>query len=425
MKILHTSDWHLGRNLYGRRRYKEFESFLDWLLETINAEQVDLLLVAGDIFDTNTPSNHAQQLYYRFLSGVARSCCTNVVVIGGNHDSPSFLEAPKQLLKALNVHVVGRVPDDIRDEVLLLTGTQSGDEQLIVCAVPYLRDRDVRQASGAESAEEKLKNLVQGIEKHYREVLDYAETLRQKALEKNSSRYIPIVGMGHLFTSGGVTVDGDGVRELYVGSLAHVSSSAFLQGVDYLALGHLHVPQKIGGDNCRRYSGSPIPMGFGEAGQKKQVLLVHFSPETGKAENPMVEVVPVPSFQALERVCGSLDAILNRIEELKRVESTAWLEVDYNDESVVSDLRERLEAAVAGTALELLRIRDRSVVTRVLNRSCEGETLDDLDERDVFERCLDSHGKEGAEREELVAAYNEILQSLQEADPEADEGCEK
>ena len=120
MKVLHTSDWHLGRSLYGRKRYEEFSTFLDWLAQTIEKEKVDALLVAGDVFDTSTPSNRAQELYYRFLSRVSTSCCRHVVVIAGNHDSPTFLNAPKELLRALNVYVVGSMTDTLEDEVIVL-----------------------------------------------------------------------------------------------------------------------------------------------------------------------------------------------------------------------------------------------------------------------------------------------------------------
>ena len=143
MKVLHTSDWHIGRTLYGRKRYEEFEAFLNWLAETIQQEQVDALLVAGDIFDTSTPSNRAQELYYQFLGCVAASSCRHVVLIAGNHDSPSFLNAPRELLKALHVHVIGSIPEKREDEVLLLRRAD-GSPELIVCAVPYLRDRDIR-----------------------------------------------------------------------------------------------------------------------------------------------------------------------------------------------------------------------------------------------------------------------------------------
>ena len=159
MKVLHTSDWHIGRSLYGRKRYEEFEAFLTWLAETIQENSIDALLVAGDVFDTSAPSNRAQELYYRFLCRVAASSCRHVVVVAGNHDSPSFLNAPKELLKVLDVHVVGNASADPEDEVLVLCDKQDTPE-LIVCAVPYLRDRDIRVAEAGESIEDKEYKLI-------------------------------------------------------------------------------------------------------------------------------------------------------------------------------------------------------------------------------------------------------------------------
>ncbi|HQP27484.1 MAG TPA: exonuclease subunit SbcD, partial [Candidatus Syntrophosphaera sp.] len=174
MKILHTSDWHIGRTLCGRKRYEEFEAFLFWLEETLHQEQVDTLLVAGDVFDTGAPSNRAQELYYRFLSRVATSSCRHVVVIAGNHDSPSFLNAPRELLKALHVHVIGGISDNRDDEVLVLS-KEAGSPELIVCAVPYLRDRDIRVAEAGENIEDKERKLIEGIRSHYAEVAALAE----------------------------------------------------------------------------------------------------------------------------------------------------------------------------------------------------------------------------------------------------------
>ena len=158
MKFLHTSDWHLGRSLYGRKRYEEFTAFLDWLTQTIEDEKIDALLVAGDVFDTSTPSNRAQELYYRFLCRVAASCCRHVVVVAGNHDSPSFLNAPKELLRALNVYVVGSMTEAYEDEVFIL---QADDKpEAIVCAVPYLRDKDIRTVEPGETIDDKNAKLV-------------------------------------------------------------------------------------------------------------------------------------------------------------------------------------------------------------------------------------------------------------------------
>ncbi|MFO7704906.1 MAG: exonuclease subunit SbcD, partial [Halopseudomonas sp.] len=271
MNILHTSDWHIGRTLYGRKRYDEFEAFLTWLAQTIEDHAVEALLVAGDIFDTSAPSNRAQALYYRFLCRVAGSACRHVVVIAGNHDSPSFLNAPKELLKALDVHVIGSATPDPQDEVLVLRD-QQGVVELMVCAVPYLRDRDIRTVAPGESVEDKEQKMLDGIRTHYAAVVSAAQQQRQAC-----AATVPLVGMGHLFTAGGQTIDGDGVRELYVGSLAHVTAGIFPSSLDYVALGHLHVPQKVGGLEIIRYSGSPLPMGFGEAKQQKSVCLVSFA----------------------------------------------------------------------------------------------------------------------------------------------------
>ena len=409
MKILHTSDWHIGRTLYGRKRYEEFEAFLTWLAETIQQNGIDALLVAGDVFDTSAPSNRAQELYYRFLCRVAASSCRHVVVVAGNHDSPSFLNAPKELLKALDVYVVGNSTDSPEDEVLVLRNEQDAPE-LIVCAVPYLRDRDIRVAEAGESIEDKERKLIAGIRTHYATVAALAE---QKGEELGAD--IPIVGTGHLFTAGGQTVDGDGVRELYVGSLAHVTAGIFPACFNYLALGHLHVPQKVNGSETIRYSGSPLPMGFGEAKQQKSVCQIEFHSTAAS-----VQLIDVPVFQRLERIKGDWDGISNRILELSATDSQGWLEVIYDGIEVIGDLRERLEAAISGTQMEILRTKNNRIIDRVLGQTHEEETLDDLNEDEVFERCLAVHEVPEDQRPELLRAYQETVSSLYEDDAQAE-----
>lgn len=405
LRLLHTSDWHIGRTLYGRKRYEEFEAFLTWLAETIQQNEIDALLVAGDVFDTSAPSNRAQELYYRFLCRVAASSCRHVVVVAGNHDSPSFLNAPKELLKVLDVHVVGSRTDEPEDEVLVLRNEQDAPE-LIVCAVPYLRDRDIRMAEAGESIEDKERKLIEGIRAHYATVAALAE-LKREELRAD----IPIVAMGHLFTAGGQTVDGDGVRELYVGSLAHVTAGIFPDCFDYLALGHLHVPQKVKGSETMRYSGSPLPMGFGEAKQQKSICQVEFHSTAAS-----VQLVDVPVFQKLERVKGDWDGIRDRILELSATGSQSWLEVIYDGTKVIGDLRERLETEISGTQMEILRIKNNRIIERVLGPIHEEETLDDLNVYDVFERCLAVHGVPEGQRPELLRAYQETVSSLYEDD---------
>ena len=414
MRILHTSDWHIGRSLYGRKRYEEFEAFLTWLAETIQQNEIDALLVAGDIFDTSTPSNRAQELYYRFLCRVAASSCRHVVVVAGNHDSPSFLNAPRELLKALDVHVIGSASNAWEDEVLVLCNDQDVPE-LIVCAVPYLRDRDIRVAQAGESVEDKERKLIDGIRNHYAGVAALAEQKRDKL-----GADIPIVGMGHLFTAGGETVDGDGVRELYVGSIAHVTAGIFPASFNYLALGHLHVPQKVNGSETIRYSGSPLPMGFGEAKQQKSICLVAFDKSEGQSMETFVQLIDAPVFQRLERVQGDWNGISSRILELSANGSEGWLEVIYDGDEVIGDLRDRLEVAIIGTQMEILRVKNNRIIDRVLGRIDAEETLDDLNENDVFERCLVAHDVPENQRPELLRAYQETLSSLYDDDLQAE-----
>jgi exonuclease SbcD len=409
MKLLHTSDWHIGRALHGRKRYEECEAFLDWLAGVIEEQDVDALLVSGDVFDSGTPSNRSQELYYRFLRRVAAAPHRHVVVTAGNHDSPSFLNAPRELLKFLNIHVVGCVTEDPAEEVVVLSGPDR-KPCLIVCAIPYLRDRDIRTAEAGESIEDKERKIVEGIRTHYRSVYDAAKE-KSALLEKP----VPIVAMGHLYTAGGMTVDGDGVRELYIGSLLKVGTDVFPEHIDYLALGHLHIPQTVGGSPFIRYSGSPLPIGFGEAGHEKSVVLVEFSDHA-----PDVVKLPVPRFQELKTLRGDWEQIARGIEELKARESKAWLEVIYEGEEIAGDLCSRLDEAIAGSGMVRLPVKNNRVLQLVMSGTDAMVTLDDLDATDVFQRCLESHEVPEDQKPALLDAYREILVSLNEQDEMAE-----
>lgn len=419
MKILHTSDWHIGRTLYRRKRYDEFEAFLSWLAQTIEDEQIDALLVAGDIFDTTTPSNRSQELYYNFLRRVVASSCRHVVVIAGNHDSPSFLNAPKGLLHAMNVHVVGAVTENYEDEVLTLKN-EKGEAELVVCAVPYLRDRDIRVVEAGETVEDKERKLIKGIKKHYLQVCELAA---YKSKMAKSGDRIPIMAMGHLFTIRGTTIDGDGVRELYVGSLASVPWEIFPDYIDYVALGHLHVPQKVGQSEHIRYSGSPIPMGYGEAYQEKKIVKIEFDHnEIGYREpsgfnmtighrrtGTKISEITVPCFQTLERIEGDLVHIKKRIRELKSQKSNCWLEIEYTGNEIIGNLTEAIDEEVLCGTMEILRIKNRPAFNQAMSRANCDETLDELDLNDVFIRCLDAFKVPDIEHPSLIASYKEIL----------------
>jgi len=414
VKILHTSDWHLGRTLYGRSRQREFELFLDWLAELVESRGIEALIVSGDIFDTTTPSNASQRLYYRFLHRIALSSdlpCRHIIIVGGNHDSPSFLDAPKELLRSFDVHVLGAVNGEPEEAVLVLRDAD-GEPEAVVCAVPYLRDRDIRTVEAGESMEDKNRKLIEGVARHYAEVARIAEERRQSL-----GCDIPVIATGHLFTAGGVKLEDDGVREIYVGSLARIGVSAFPASLDYVALGHLHVPQRVGGEERLRYSGSPIPMGFGEARQRKLVLEVEF-----EGHVPKVTEVEVPCFQPLEKLAGSLDEVTAAIAVLRSAGSSAWLEIDYIGDQPASVVQEALEAAVEGSMLEIRRIRNNRPLRQAMGQLDADETLEQLDPEAVFERCLDVRKIDETLRPVLLESYREVLRSIHEDDVRAEEG---
>lgn len=412
MKLIHTSDWHLGRKLYGHQRYQEFERFLHWLGDYIEQNAVDVLLIAGDIFDSNTPSNRAQRLYYQFLHRMAATTCQHIVIIAGNHDSPSLLNAPKEILKFLNVHVIAHITDQLDDEVLSLRNAD-GDIELIVCAVPYLRDRDIRQSTAGESFEDKESKLKQGIQQHYQQVATIAEKIQANCANKP-----PIVAMGHLFTAGGKT--GDGVRDLYVGSLAHINPNVFPDSIDYLALGHLHIPQLLAKSETHRYSGSPLPMSFGEATQQKIIISVDFTTDTNSTSPTEIKTIDLPCFQKLVAIKGNIPEIQAHIDKLKQENSSYWLEISYTGKSIISDLSQQIETLTADSQLNVLRIEDRRIINQALQAHCSQKTLDELQPTDVFQRCLEAQEIPDEQQSALHDSFNTILRSLYESDSQAE-----
>ena len=405
MRIIHTSDWHLGRSLYGRKRYEEYEAFLDWLAALLAEEKIDVLLVAGDIFDNTAPSNRSQELYYQFLCRVAESSCRHVIITAGNHDSPSFLNAPRALLRHLHIYVVGNIGDQVDDEVLVLED-QQGHPGLIVCAIPYLRDRDIRSVEAGETVEDKDRKLLEGVRDHYARICSRAEEI-QAQLET----VVPIVAMGHLFAAGGSTVEGDGVRELYVGSMAHVAADIFPHSIDYLALGHLHSAQIVGGQEKYRYSGAPLPMGFGETFRTKTVVKLELCEDKIR-----IDLIPVPLFQKLQRIQGNWQQIEEQLQVLKSEQTGAWLEIIYEGTEIISDLREKLDEAVKGCDMEILRVNNKRVWDREMSLIGQGEMLSELDVKEVFGRCLDAHEVPEDQREELRLVYDEVIAALDLAD---------
>ncbi len=399
MKILHTSDWHLGRTLYSKKeRQDEHSAFLNWLLTTIKENAIDVLLIAGDVFDTASPSSSSQKMYYDFLVQVRNSECKNVVVVGGNHDSPSFLNAPRDILAALNVSVIGNATENIEDEIISI---EDGDKNpvMIVCAVPFLRERDISRFAEKENYADRSKRINESIKKHYETIAKLAEKRK-----KDSKKNLPIVAMGHLSVVGGKRNEDDGVRETYIGNVEAISSDIFPETFDYVALGHYHIPSVI--KNHIRYCGSPIPMGFGEAGQKKCVYIIDFKDEK------TIETIEIPNFQRLESIVGDKEFIAERLTELRKENISVWVEIIYKGEAIFPDFSAWINEQTANTNIEVLKLQNRQYLNNVLTTDDTINSLEELNVFDVFDTLLAKSTLPEAQKNELKATYKEVVTSL-------------
>lgn len=292
LHIIHTADWHLGQTFFGYDRDAEQDAFLAWLVDLLEQQQADVLLIAGDIFDVANPSAAAQRRFYRFLKEAnRRNPHLNILVTAGNHDSAVRLEAPNPLLEALNTTVVGlvhRTEEGAVDYERMLYPLQTADgvQRAWCLAVPYLRQGDCPAVKECEGESSTYASGVAGL---YGQFLNYVTT--------HQPLHLPVVAMGHLYMSGSELSADDPSERVIVGGLESVTASAFA-GLDYVALGHIHKAQRVGGLDTIRYAGSPLPMSFAERGYRHQVLSVKMDQKGCRS----IEPIEVPVWAALKRI---------------------------------------------------------------------------------------------------------------------------
>ena len=405
MRILHTSDWHLGQHFMGKTRQAEHQAFCAWLIEQVRELAVDAVLIAGDIFDTGAPPSYAREQYNRFIVELRGTGC-ELVVLGGNHDSVAMLGESKTLLAQLGTRVIPGVCE-LLDEQLLVLHLRDGSPGAILCGIPFIRPRDVLQSQAGQSAQDKQQSLQQAIQQHYQDLYALAVSKRD-ALGGD----LPIIATGHLTTVGASA--SDSVREIYVGSLEAFPTSAFPPAA-YIALGHIHRPQKVGGLEHIRYCGSPIPLSFDEAKQQKEVLLVELD-SSGLRE---ISALPVPRFQPLLSLRGSLKELESAIQEAAKqgsAEQPVWLEVLVGTDDYLSDLQLRIAALCEGLPVEVLRIRrERGNASASLQGQAK-ETLDELSVEDVFAQRLSSESLDETEQQRLLGLYQQVVSELREGE---------
>lgn len=404
LRLLHTSDWHLGHTLHEFSRAHEHALFLDWLLDAIDGNDIDALLVAGDVFDTANPSAEAQEAFYRFLAEARRRRPRlGIVVIGGNHDSAARLDAPDPILRSLGVHVVGGLPQrrgvtDVERAIVPLKDRE-GDVAAWVAAVPFLRPADLPTLEGCEDP------LIEGVRRIYEQVLEGARARREGDQA--------LIAMGHCYMTGTQLSDLS-ERKILGGNQHALPVDIFPDDVAYVALGHLHLAQRVGGREHVRYSGSPIPLALDEERYRHQVLVVEI--EGLKLQS--VRSLEIPRAVPILRLpdeARPLDEVLRELSKLPKADSSleAWrrpyLEVRVLLDKPEPTLRHDIDKALEGKAPRLARIKVETTGTgAALGDSSSFQSLRDTSPEDVF-RMRYQRDHEGEPSPELLEAFHEIV----------------
>jgi len=404
MRLLHTSDWHLGQTLHSFERSYEHQCFLDWLLDTLVTQEIEGLLIAGDIFDNANPSAASQKQFYRFLQQAKmRVPHLQIVVIAGNHDSAGRLEAAEPLLAAMDITVAGhivRLSDGEIDFAKLVVPlkNRAGEIAAWCLAIPFLRPGDVPRVETQGDA------YMEGISMLYRQAFAWAQAHRQAGQA--------IVAMGHCHMVGG-EVSSDSERRIVIGGAEALSASLFDPVIAYAALGHLHKAQRVGKQAHLRYSGSPLPMSFAEIDYRHEVLCVELA---GEALQEVTEIY-IPRVVELLRIpkqAAPIDEVLQLLAALELPASSdlqthPYLEVRVRLEQAEPGLRARIEAALEGKPVRLARIE-----TSLCEKStvkAEAMSLDDLNRLqpdDIFKRLYESrYGTEAPDAQ--LAAFAELF----------------
>jgi exonuclease SbcD len=397
MKILHTADWHLGHRLHENSQLEEQTLFLKWIENYINDEKIDVLLISGDIFDSASPSNQSMKMYYNFLMKLKGTACKSVIITGGNHDSAGILNAPKELLEALSIKVVGKATENMKDEVFEI---DINNEKVIIAAVPYLRDGDIRRAVAGESFENLTDKYKTALINHYQAAAEQC-----KSINTNNA---PVIAMGHLFAVGGTISDSE--QNIYVGTLGHIGAADFPMYFDYIALGHLHRPQVIGGNEKVRYSGSPNILSFSEVNYDKKVLVLTVKDN----EITNVKDAVVPCFRNFYRITGTMTECMEQFPNLisNSYELTPWVEIMLKENHSINT--DALKKEAEKYSFEILKIALKKQQTNIGIEELLKNTksIKELLPRDVFKLKCKEMGVNLDEKPQVLDAFNEILQAV-------------
>jgi exonuclease SbcD len=396
LKILHTSDFHIGKQLLKVDFFEDMELFFDWLIKVIKEEKIDVLLMSGDLFDQANPSQQAMRQYYMFLKRMIPLNC-KVIITGGNHDSAQVLNAPKELLEILDVTIVGGAPESI-DELFFTV--EKNNQKVVIAAVPYLRDRDIRQALAGETYDDKIAQIRAGLATYFQQVSHHHQ------LHFSGT---PLVVMAHLFAQGAETTESE--REIQIGNQAGIDVNIFGVNTSYVALGHIHKPQAVGRENVQ-YSGSPIPLSFSEKEDTKRIIVL-----TVENNQFNVQSINIPAFRKLITLKGTLNEALDKLS--KHLSTTVLpdlieLQIIEEQESIakIKELDELLSTAeYEGLQIVKGKIEFKHKVQGTGALLNTGEDISQFQPIDLFKKRLEQDSSfEKQDKDELLNAFREILE---------------
>jgi exonuclease SbcD len=401
MKIIHTSDWHLGQKFLSKDRIEEHQKALDWLIHTVKEQKADILLIAGDVFDITTPPNYARTMYYRFLHHMKSTNCKHIIITGGNHDSPAMLNAPKDLLSAFDIHLVGEATDNIMDEILPIHN-DSGDLIAVVAAVPFLRDSNLRNAVAGQLAEERSEQIRLGIKRHFQEAA--------AACEPYTRQNVPIIAMGHLYATGALASDKQ--DNIYVGHIENIDAGEFPELFDYVALGHIHRQQAVGGINHIRYSGSLIPLSFSETSDTKGVYCITFD----QRSLSNIAFLEAPVFRRLKTIRGRQEDLEKQIMAFAtrhENELSPWLDILVEADNYIPLLDQQIREHYHQLPIEILKVRVNYPGTP--NTLAEYQTrLPELNPQEVFLKLCETMNIVPEQQDALMNSFTELFEAYQQ-----------
>ena len=398
MKILHTADWHIGKRLHKHDLSQDFELFIEWLVVLVKERTIDVVLVSGDVFDLANPSSEARRAYFRALLQLSKLNC-KLILTGGNHDSPAVLNGPKELLEAMDIHVVGNLPTDI-SECLIPIKNSSGKVQAVVAAVPYLRDADLRSVTEDFSYEYRVSAIRNGITNVFANAA--------KACDSNYPR-VPAIAMGHLYAAGVSTSESE--RDIQLGNEASFEATGFGEYFKYVALGHIHKPQKVNASIPVYYSGSPIPLSFSEREDNKRLLIID-------TENWEVENVSIPQFRQLKRISGTMEQLTSKLADLSNSAAldvlleVELIEEQYDPSKIIDLDRLVLEFEQEGVEIVKHRASFKNKVKGSAELFSTSDSLEDLKPNEVFEKLLHKTSFDDETTELIQEAFREILEEV-------------